>query len=223
MKKQSIVALCIISFILLTPVFTAYVQAEEINEIHCYLGIPFDTSTPETVRQVLFEQEGIHVSSEELKTWIYGINDFGFPLCALFQFRPRDAGIDRILLNSSQPARVEPEQFPLRFRSDLQQFIDMDSAITALYGQPDLRYFEGSAARYMFKDEKWDLQQMIALCEKKQSFYAYTIWNNVVLHVWIDGKKPNVSGDYLSRILLYYYPDEQITTAMCKGTVLQFE
>lgn len=102
--------------------------------------------------------------------------------------------------------------------------MDMDSAITALYIQPDLRYFEGAVSeRYMFRDGKWDLQQMITLCEKHHSFYAYTIWNNVVLHVWIDGKKPNVKGDYLSRILLYYYPDEKITATMRKATVVPYE
>lgn len=47
---------------------------------------------------------------------------------------------------------------------------------------------------------------MITLCENRKTFYAYAIWKNVVLHVWIDGKRPNVSGNYLSRVLLYYYP-----------------
>lgn len=194
MKKQRIVALCILSFLLINPFGMAYIQAEESHGIHRYLDIPFDTSTPETVRQVLLEQKGLSVSSEDLKTWVYGLNDFGFPLCAQFEFRGRGPGINQILLNSAQPARVEPDQFPLRFRSDLQQFMDMDCAITALYGQPDLRYFEGDgSARYMFPGGEWDLQQMIALCEDQQSFYAYAIWNNVVLHVWIDEKKPNVS------------------------------
>lgn len=224
MKKQWIVALCILSFLLINPFGMAYIQAEESHGIRRYLDIPFDTSTPETVRQVLLEQKGLSVSSEDLKTWVYGLNDFGFPLRAQFEFRGRGPGINRILLHSAQPARVEPDQFPLRFRSDLQQFMDMDCAITALYGQPDLRYFEGDgSARYMFPDGEWDLQQTIALCEDQQSFYAYAIWNNVVLHVWIDEKKPNVKGDYLSRILLYYYPDETVATSMQKGTVIPYE
>lgn len=133
--------------------FATYIQAEESHEIHRFLDIPFDTSTPETVRQVLLEKEGVQISIEAFETWIYGINEFGYPLCALFNFGSRGIGITRILLNSAQPARVEPDQFPLRFRSDMRQFIDMDAQLTALYGQPDIRYFEGSS-RYMFRDNK---------------------------------------------------------------------
>lgn len=224
MKKQRLVALCILTFLLIHPFGAGYIQAEESNTLHQYLDIPFDTSTPETIRQVLLEQKGLDVSLEQLETWVDGLNDFGFPLCAQFQLKGRGPGIHRILLTSAQPARVEPDQFPLRFRSDLQQFVDMDCAITAWYGQPDLRYFEGSGStRYIFQDGKWDLPQMIALCEDQRSFYAYALWNNVVLQVWIDGKKPNVKGDYLSRILLYYEPDEKGTASMRKGTVLPYE
>lgn len=40
------------------------------------------------------------------------------------------------------------------------------------------------------------------------AIHGYGLCNNSI-DAWIDGKKSNVKGDHLSRILLYYYPDEQ--------------
>lgn len=67
-EKSKIIALCILTFLLIHPFWTGYIQAEESNGIHLYSDNPFDTSTPETVRKVLLEQKGLDVSLEELET-----------------------------------------------------------------------------------------------------------------------------------------------------------
>ena len=65
----------------------------------------------------------------------------------------------------------------------------------------------------------WVAQQMLGLCDQGRILRARSVWGNVMLEAWVDHCKANVEGHYLSRIMLYYYPDLETTGAMASDPI----
>jgi hypothetical protein len=211
MKKYLLSILCLISIIVNPCIsFPVYAQADNSGIVHRFLDIPFDTSTKVGIDQIILEKTG-SIDTDEIDRYV--ISDFGYDFKMQVDYNENQIGLTRILLSSAQSANVTPEEFHVRLESDLFQFIDMENQLTTLYGEPDTRYFfivgnqDGKTHKVMFQSGVWDLEQMMNVCDKYQWFWAYTTWNNVILKVWVDWEKPNINGDYLSRIMLYYYPE----------------
>ena len=74
----------------------------------------------------------------------------------------------------------------------------------------------------MFESGDWEIEPMAEVCEQNLQFQSFSVWGNVVLQTWVDRKKPNVEGKYLSRVMLYYYPELQATDAMRAATVAMY-
>ena len=133
----------------------------------------------------------------------------------------------RTLLSSAQVSCVIAEEFDGRVQSDLLQFIDVEDQLTAMYGKPDCRFFltnneQNKTTRYMFQSGTWDMEQMLHIYEKELVVAHYSIWGNVVLRTWIDAKNEKVEGKYLTRIMLYYHPNMEITTNLIAAPIIQF-
>ncbi len=209
---------------------TGYSLAENKGELHLYLGIPMDGATPKIVSQILLDEKEVSFEASKV-VWsgsAYGIKDFGYEWNLQLDFEEDYTDVNRILLSSAQSARVDPEVFRERIQSDLHQFIDVERQLTTLYGEPDSRFFyalnqqSGKSERVMFQSGMWESSQMISICEKDLWFQSFSIWDNVVLQTWVDWKKPNVDGKYLSRIMLYYYPNMQVTSAITGSSVATY-
>lgn len=208
-----------------------YASAEPASTPHQYLSIPFAEATPEMVTKILLDQKGIAFETSS-KTWsgkAHELDDFGYLFDLQFDFNEDYMGTNRILLSSAQPARVPSNEFQDRLQSDLLQFLDMEAQLTALYGEPDWRFFHTNSAnddkkdtRYMFQAGVWELATMMEVCEKNLFFQSFSIWDNVVLQTWVDWAKSNTSGEYLSRVMLTYYPDLSFTAPMIDAPISAF-
>ena len=211
-------------------IFPANAKTKDGNTPHQYLGIPFAIASSDDVNRILLEEKGVplEISSNAWSGTAYGIADFGYQWNMQVSLTESYIGVNRILLSSSQSARVNPEAFHSRLQSDFQQFIDVERQLTALYGEPDTRYFfiiskqDGKTHKYMFPNGTWKLRQMMRVCEEHSWFWAYSLWDNVLLKAWVDWESPNVAGDYLSRIMLYYYPEIDRTKGVYAVPVSQY-
>lgn len=206
MRKKGLRVCLIVVFTVINLLGIGCGLADNEGELHLYQGIPFEGSTREEVLQILLEKTGLLFDFAN-DSRIEGIVDFGYEWSLQVDFKGK-TGIDRILLSSAQTARVEPEEFYERVQSDLLQFIDVEGQLTALYGEPDCRFFitTSSKKKYMFQSGTWDMEQMMSVCEEYRVFCSYSIWGNVALRTWIDSLNPRYAAKPLSRVMLYYHP-----------------
>ncbi len=194
---------------------TGFGTAQDAGGLHLYQGIPMEGTTPDTVSQILLENLNAVFEVSEV-VWsgkAYDIKDSGYEWNLQADFDENYIGINRILLNSAQPARMSADEFPARVQSDFLQFLDVEARLTALYGEPDSRYFytvhdpDGKTRKYMLQGGVWALEPMLNVCEQDHWFWAYSLWGNVLLKAWVDRDNTNTLGQCLSRVMLYYYPD----------------
>ena len=163
-KRMGIVFLTV-SLLLSSLFFVGYGLAENDGSLHLYREIPFETPTQEAVLEALLEKAdaSFRVSNEIIDGRLE-IFDFGYPWTLQTDFLGKK-GIDRMLLSSAQTARVEPEDWPARLRSDLLEFMDVEGQLTALYGEPDERFFfmNDGKEKYMFADGTWEIEPMLSV------------------------------------------------------------
>lgn len=223
-------SVCLSVTLLVITLYAGSGLAESAGEPHLYQQIPMQGTTPDEVSQLLLEKTSaaFTLSDASWSGYAYGIEDFGYPWNLQLDFNENYSGVERILLSSAQSARVAPDEFSERLSSDLQQFIDVETQLTALYGEPDARYFfitgqqDGKTHKYMFQSGTWELNQMLNVCDESPWFWAYSLWNNVMLKAWVDWESPNVNGNYLSRVMLYYYPAIDSTEGMLAAPIEQY-
>lgn len=229
--RKKLMPLCLsVAMILIHLLNPGYGLAEDASELHLYLGIPLKEATPEFVSEIMLAEKGVsfETANDVWSGYAYGIGEYGYQWNMQLDFNDDYTGVNRILLSSAQSARVDPDAFRDREQDDFIQFLDVEKRITEQYGKPELRFFyatnkqTGKSERYMFEGDAWEVKQMTDVCEKERSFQAFSIWGNVVLQAWADWKKPNVNGQFLSRIMLYYYPDLKTTGAMMKAPVARY-
>lgn len=211
MRKKDLVLCMGVVIMLIILSCTGYGLAENEDGLHLYQGIPFEGTTQEAVLQILLKKTGVpfEVSNTVWSGNAYGIMDFGYKWNLQLDFNENYIGTDRILLSSAQSARVALTDFQERLRSDLLQFIDVEGQLTALYGEPDYRFFfmKNINDKYMFPSGAWDVEQMMGVCEAHLAFKSFSIWGNVVFQTWIDALDFRYAEKPLSRVMLYYYPE----------------
>ena len=202
--------------------------AQNDDELYRYLDIPFEEATPELVAQTLLEQRG--VSFEKADNVLSGdaadVQEFGYRFRLQYDFRGNYTDTHRILLSSAQPVRVPQAEYAARIRSDLEQFLDMEGQLSALYGEPDCRWFclerastVHKGGRYMFANGLWELEALLDACGTDSYFKAYSVWHNVVLLLWADGQTDRGDGKWTSRVMLYYYPKLKDTDGLRNAKV----
>ncbi len=212
-KRMGIVFLTV--SLLLSSLFFGYGLAENDGSLHLYREIPFETPTQEAVLEALLEKAdaSFRVSNEIIDGKLE-IFDFGYPWTLQTDFLGKK-GIDRMLLSSAQTARVEPEDWPARLRSDLLEFMDVEGQLTALYGEPDERFFfmNDGKEKYMFADGTWEIEPMLSVCQEYRVFRSFSLWGNVVLQTWVDSLNARYADKPLSRVMLYFYPGRMPSAA----------
>lgn len=226
--QKKIFMLCLRMALILGILFGACSGLAE-DEIHLYQGIPMDGATPKIVSQILFKNQNVSftISKEVWSGTADGIKDFGYEWNLQLDFVKDDKDVSRILLSSVQKARVAPDEFDARVKYDLLEFIDVENQLTKMYGDPDCRFFfttdaQGKASRYMFQSGTWDIEQMLAVFKQKRMFIPYSVWGNVVLKAWISEQNKDIGGNSLTRIMLYYYPDMNITASLIASPIALF-
>ncbi len=214
-KRMGIVFLTV-SLLLSSLFFVGYGLAENDGSLHLYREIPFETPTQEAVLEALLEKAdaSFRVSNEIIDGRLE-IFDFGYPWTLQTDFLGKK-GIDRMLLSSAQTARVEPEDWPARLRSDLLEFMDVEGQLTALYGEPDERFFfmNDGKEKYMFADGTWEIEPMLSVCQEYRVFRSFSLWGNVVLQTWVDSLNARYADKPLSRVMLYFYPERMPSAAL---------
>ena len=213
-KRMGIVFLTV-SLLLSSLFFVGYGLAESDGSLHLYREIPFETPTQEAVLEALLERAdaSFRVSNEIIDGKLE-IFDFGYPWTLQTDFLGKK-GIDRMLLSSAQTARVEPEDWPERLRSDLLEFMDVEGQLTALYGEPDERFFfmNDGKEKYMFADGTWEIEPMLSVYQEYRVFRSFSLWGNVVLQTWVDSLNARYADKPLSRVMLYFYPERMPSAA----------
>lgn len=203
-RKQLMLALLLLSLL------TIAVKASA-DEIHTYLNLSYTDTTAEEAAKILLDKRDVEfeVSQKVLSGKAQNVPEFGYLFDVQIDFRGKYRGINRILLHSAQPVRIPEKDFKQRALQDLQEFVDVERQLTEQFGKPDEQFFYiNKTGSYMFASGQWELEQFELLCLPGMIWKAYSVWENVVLHSWIDWSRPNVQGEYLSRVMLYYYPDK---------------
>lgn len=206
--------------------------AAGIEKPHDYLDIPYDTATPEIITTILAEKKNaafqLHPDGV-LSGKAEGVNEFGYEFTFTHDFNEHFLGTYRISLTSAQPSSFSQEEYAARIPADLAQYVDMETQLTDLYGEPDRRYFITSLMngkkyiRFMFPDGRWSPETMQAVCDAHQLLKAYTIWDNVVLEIKMDLTQPYTEGIFYSYITLYYYPSVDDLSFVEKYDIQQYE
>ncbi len=190
--------------------------ADTAQELHLYLGIPFDAVTPAAVGQALLDSFG-EVTPGEYGDYL--VDDFGYAFRMTVSFHDDLKSAYRIFLGSAENGWGTDDEFPALIRRDILQFLDMEAQLTARWGGPDIRYFYTDTTRYglngftrfMFPGGVWDAEQMMRVCEEDRYLVAFSQWGNATLRLWADWKNEKKFG-YLTKLDLYFdneLPDTQ--------------
>ncbi|MDD3213281.1 MAG: hypothetical protein PHY64_06395 [Eubacteriales bacterium] len=218
MKKHRFTLISLAAAILLACVpLTGFAQTEGESALHEYLGISFDTATPDEVAQILLEKTDGTLSAPNLTGIQYYADDIAaysniFGL--LVEFNSNLIGINQIHLSKTGRSiwSSDSTEFEGMVAEDIGVYLDMETQLTAQYDDPDWRFFTTSGkrygisgkARFMFPGGQWDAEKMMDVCKSDKSFYAHTAWGNVVLDLWViwrdEGAKKSKSS-----LSLYYY------------------
>lgn len=199
---------------------------------HHYLDIPYDNATPEIISTILAEEKNVEFllhPNGVLTGEAIGVNEFGYAFKFTHDFNDQFLGTYRISLTSAQPSSFSLEDCAERIPGDLSQYIDMEAQLTALYGEPDRRFFTTSLMnglkyiRFMFPDGRWSLEHMQAVCDAHQQLKACTVWGNVMLEIRVDLTQPYTEGVFYSYIKLYYYPSVDDLSFVEKYDIQQYE
>lgn len=215
MKKRMGIVLLTVGLLLNGLFGVGCALAESDGPLHLYREIPFETPTQEAVLEVLLKKTdaSFRVSNEIIDGKLE-IFDFGYPWTLQTDFLGKK-GIDRMLFSSAQTARVEPEDWPARLRSDLLEFMDVEGQLTALYGEPDERFFfmNDGKEKYMFADGTWEIEPMLSVYQEYRVFRSFSLWGNVVLQTWVDSLNARYADKPLSRVMLYFYSERMPSAA----------
>lgn len=189
---------------------TALSCAETTNDLHLYLDIPFSTFPVEELAQLLFEQKQAVLIQNSSTAEAKGLQDFGSTFHFTAYYRSDDR-VNRITLRPEDADFADEDQFNTLVEQDIQQFVELDQQLTALYGEPDIRFFWAGKDRYpmtmseafMPANNKWSFEELMHVFENDRVFRARSVWNNVILELWPDGIRKHPRG-YLTKLTLSY-------------------
>ena len=213
-KNANVVLFLVSALLILCLPFASF--AAEANErvLHPFLGLSFDTTTPDDAEQAMLAKYGVGWDPAYEHYRLDGVKEFGHEFSIGWEFNRNQVGITRIFMS---PAHTniwsgETEEFVGMLRRDIADFILLDNLITKQYGQPDFRFFHTDGAKYgvkgvvkaMFSDGLWDAEQIMEICRADKGTMAFAIWGNVELKYWATWCDPGPKKSK-SCITLYYY------------------
>lgn len=173
---------------LLLSISTCAAGLAEGEALHLFLDIPFDVSISEFAQRVE-EATGVQNGSID-SVGSYAVPELpylGYPMRLYAdQHHP---GIARVLLECIHSDRPTTEAaFWEAARPELEQFMDMEAQLTALWGEPDKRWFTIGPVtpQYMLADGEWALEPLMRIGQENEgSLAVYSTWNNVSLSVML--------------------------------------
>lgn len=210
--KKSIIGICMTLVLSLSFVTTfGIAQTENMPELHQYLDISFDNATPDEISKILQQKTG---ESNPDESGSFQITDFGYSWDLHVDFNEDYRSANRIYLVRPGSGWGEGFEFEEKAQKDIAQFIDMEAQLTALYGEPDYRFFYTDVSKYnasyltrfMFPSGTWDAAQMMEVCKGDKYLVASSIWGNVELRVWVDWINKKKFG-YLTKLSMFFYDD----------------
>lgn len=177
-------------------------EPQDQPELHLFLDIPFGVSVEDCAERIR-EETGLVGEYNTVRQYnVKGIPYLGYALDL-----QADPNTERITFTNGHLI-AKPEVFQEQFEQDVHQFVDMERSLTALYGEPDKRYFyiEGNIppTPLMFPSGTWDAEEMIAVQEAEGRLYAFSVWNNVLLELRAFSQRL-MYGGFMTGIHLYYY------------------
>lgn len=130
--------------------------------------------------------------------------------------------INRIRLNDAGEAWSDAEHYREYTAQDVKIFVHLDRELTKQYGEPDRRYFVSGNNKYqgklpkgwlfMFPDGQWTEERLMQVFDTDdQLLRAYSVWNNVVLELWVRGDWETQFG-FCNLLSVQYYGYEQTYT-----------
>lgn len=221
MKRKVAPTLCLLGtiFLLLFPCLGIAETAEPTVRYE-YLGIPFDTVTPQQLEQILQEQFGEVVKDEHDNDYI--VSDFGYDFYLDVDFNDNNIGAFRVTLMKTGKCYAPYDEFRDLFEKDILQFLDMEKQLSQRYGEPRWRYFTANNAKYlghnvpmrmMFPSGQWSYEEMMSVLDNdSQTLIAYSRWENIRLEVWVDWKNEKTRG-YLSKLNVFFESDSWPSSA----------
>ena len=197
----------LLSLLLLIPCSTSLAAQ---REPYLYLDIPFSAISFEELADHLLAKKQVVLEQPYSTADASGLKEFGQTFLFSAYYDPNGA-INRIVLKPEGEAFASGKAFAELVKQQANQFVDLDAQLSALYGEPDIRYFWAGKDKhrmtlyeaYMPDENDWTVEQLISVFENDRVLRARSVWNNVILEFWPDGAKRTPRG-YLTKLTLSY-------------------
>ena len=209
MKKTIYLLVLLVAIVLCLLVSEAF--AENRSEPYHFLDIPYGRYSYAEISKLLSEKYGYILENNPV------LDLCGYPMVLGIDII--DNTVDRITLRDAEDPWASEEEFRDLTQQDVDLFVALDQNLTKLYGEPDYRYFASGDKRYpkmpqntffMFGDGQWSQEALMHLFDHDdRTFRTWSIWNNVVLELWVRGFQKTQFG-YCNILRVYYYPEKQI-------------
>lgn len=156
-------------------------------------------------------------ATEQSSHWVMDFH--GYPMFVEAQMKVDEVSIERILLNDAGEAWSDAEHYRDYTAEDVKIFVHLDRELTKQYGEPDRRFFVSGDNKYqgklpkgwrfMFPDGQWTEERLMEVFDTDdQLFRAYSVWNNVILELWVRGDWETQFG-FCNLLSVQYYGYEQ--------------
>ena len=147
---------------------------------------------------------------------------YGYPMLVEAQMKVDEVSIERIVLTDAGEPWSDAEHYRDYTSQDVEIFVHLDRELTKQYGEPDRRYFVSGDNKYqgklpkgwrfMFPDGHWTEERLMQVFDTDdQLFRACSVWNNVVLELWVRGDWETQFG-FCNLLHVHYYGYEQMYT-----------
>lgn len=163
---------------------------ETAREPYRFLDISYEDMTVAEARALLESHATEHPSG-----WVMDFH--GYPMyVAVDNSDEQGRVIQRIRLNDAGEAWSDAEHYRDYTAQDVEIFVNLDKRLTELYGEPDRRYFGAGNGKYqlnkgewfMFPDGQWGEERLMEVFDRDDHlFRAFSVWNNVILELWVRG------------------------------------
>ena len=214
MKHKLTTLLCLLMILMTCVPLYGYAETADGDDLHLFLGLPFDTATPDDVEQALLENYGVGWDPNYTYHRLRGITAFDHEFSFGIEFDRNKVGFKRIIMHPADRdiwADTE-EEFLGMLQRDIADYILLEQQISAVYGEPTLRFFRTGGAQYhtdgvvkaMYSGGRWDADRMMEQIRADNGTLSYTVWDNIVLKYWVIWRHQGVRKSKSCIDLNYY-------------------
>ena len=195
MKHKLTILLCLLTVLTACVPLSGFAETTNGDDLHLFLDLPFDTTTPDDVERALLEHYGVGWDPNYTHYLLSGVTAFGHEFSFGIDFHPNEIGFERIVMHPANRYiwSDNEEEFMGMLQRDITDYILLEKQISEVYGEPNLRFFRTDGAKYdmdgvvlaMYSGGQWDADRMMEQIRADNGTLSYTVWDNVLLQYWV--------------------------------------